>query len=408
LIIKGEPMGSLPHKAILCISSYEKGQAFLREVKRQGSTIYLLTVEKLREADWPRDSLDDIFYMPSLFNEQDMIYAVSYLARNHPIDRIVPLDDYDVEMAAALREHLRIPGMGDTTARYFRDKLAMRVRARDRNILVPDFVHILNYDRIREFMARVPPPWLLKPRSEASSLGIKKINSPDELWPTLDVLGDRQSYYVLEKFVPGEVFHVDSIVSEKEVVFSEVHQYGRPPFSVMHEGGVFVTRTVQRGSADEQKLKATNEKLIKALGLVRGVTHAEFLRGEADGKFYFIECAARVGGANIAELVQASTGLNLWEQWARIEIAGEDVPYELPEHRSDYGGLLISLAKQEWPDTSAYTDPEIVWRMRRKGHAGLIVAAPDRVRVQTLLDNYTQRFYEDFFAQLPPPDRPTN
>ncbi|MFN8597130.1 MAG: ATP-grasp domain-containing protein [Anaerolineae bacterium] len=401
-------MGSLPHKAILCISSYEKGQAFLREVKRQGSTIYLLTVEKLREADWPRDSLDDIFYMPSLFNEQDMIYAVSYLARNHPIDRIVPLDDYDVEMAAALREHLRIPGMGDTTARYFRDKLAMRVRARDRNILVPDFVHILNYDRIREFMARVPPPWLLKPRSEASSLGIKKINSPDELWPTLDVLGDRQSYYVLEKFVPGEVFHVDSIVSEKEVVFSEVHQYGRPPFSVMHEGGVFVTRTVQRGSADEQKLKATNEKLIKALGLVRGVTHAEFLKGEADGKFYFIECAARVGGANIAELVQASTGLNLWEQWARIEIAGEDVPYELPEHRSDYGGLLISLAKQEWPDTSAYTDPEIVWRMKRKGHAGLIVAAPDRARVQTLLDSYTQRFYEDFFAQLPPPDRPTN
>ena len=401
-------MGSLPHKAILCISSYEKGQAFLREVKRQGSTIYLLTVEKLRDADWPRDSLDEIFYMPSLFNEQDMIYAVSYLARSHPIDRIVPLDDYDVEMAAALREHLRIPGMGDTTARYFRDKLAMRVRARDRNILVPDFVHILNYDRIREFMARVPPPWLLKPRSEASSLGIKKINSPDELWPTLDVLGDRQSYYVLEKFVPGEVFHVDSIVSEKEVVFSEVHQYGRPPFSVMHEGGIFVTRTVQRDSTDVQRLKVANDKLIKALGLVRGVTHAEFLKGEADGKFYFIECAARVGGANIAELVQSSTGLNLWEQWARIEIAGEDVPYELPEHRSDYGGLLISLAKQEWPDTSAYTDPEIVWRMKRKGHAGLIVASPDRARVQTLLDNYTQRFYADFFAQLPPPDRPTN
>jgi biotin carboxylase len=257
-------------------------------------------------------------------------------------------------------------------------------------------------------MARVPPPWLLKPRSEASSLGIKKINAPDELWPTLDVLGDRQSYYVLEKFVPGEVFHVDSIVSEKEVVFSEVHQYGRPPFSVMHEGGVFVTRTVQRGSADEQKLKVANEKLIKALGLVRGVTHAEFLKGEADGKFYFIECAARVGGANIAELVQASTGINLWEQWARIEIAGEDVPYELPAHRSDYAGLLISLAKQEWPDTSAYTDPEIVWRIKRKGHAGLIVASADRERVQALLDSYTQRFYDDFFAQLPPPDRPTS
>lgn len=401
-------MGALPHKTVLCISSYEKGQAFLREVKAQGSTVYLLTVEKLRDADWPRDAIDEIFYMPSLFHEQDMINAVSYLARSHPIDRIVPLDDYDVEMAAKLREHLRIPGMGDSTTRYFRDKLAMRVRARDRGVLVPDFAHVLNYDALREFMARVPPPWLIKPRSEASSLGIKKLNSPDELWPVLDQLGDRQSYYVLETFVPGEVYHVDSIVSEKKAVFSEVHQYGRPPFSVMHEGGVFTTRTVERGSADALELKQRNQALIEALGLVRGVTHAEFLKGNADGRFYFIECAARVGGANIADLVEASTGLNLWREWAKIEIAGEDAVYELPSARSDYGGLIISLARQEWPDLSAYTDPEIAWRMHRKGHAGLIVASPDRARVQALLDSYTQRFYDDFFAKLPPPDRPTN
>ena len=139
-----------------------------------------------------------------------------------------------------------------------------RVRARDRNILVPDFVHILNYDRIREFMARVPPPWLLKPRSEASSLGIKKINAPDELWPALDVLGDRQSYYVLEKFVPGEVFHVDSIVSEKEVVFAEVHGYARPPFDVMHGGGIFVTRTLPREAEEAQVLRALNQQLLEA------------------------------------------------------------------------------------------------------------------------------------------------
>ena len=130
----------------------------MQQAKEQGSTVYLLTVEKLRDADWPRDQIDEIFFMPSLFNEQDMIYAVSYLARAHPLDRIVALDDYDVEMAASLREHLRIPGMGDTTARYFRDKLAMRVRAKDRGIRVPEFVHVLNYDRIRDFMGRVPPP----------------------------------------------------------------------------------------------------------------------------------------------------------------------------------------------------------------------------------------------------------
>jgi hypothetical protein len=401
-------MAALPHRTILCITSYEKGQAFMRAARQQGSTVYLLTVEKLRDADWPRDHLDDLFFMPSLFNEQDMIYAVSYAARTRPLDRIVALDDYDVEMAASLREHLRIPGMGDTTARYFRDKLAMRVRAKDRGTRVPEFVHVLNYDRLRDFMWRVPPPWVLKPRSEASSMGIKKINSAEEFWPAIDALGDRQSYYVLEQYVPGNVFHVDSIVSEKEVVFAEVHGYAKPPFDVMHGGGVFVTRTLPRDSEEAQALRALNQQLITALGLVRGVTHAEFINGREDGQFYFLECAARVGGANIVELVEASTGLNLWAEWARIEIGGEDIPYELPPHRSDYGGLIISLAKQEWPDLSGYTDPEIAWRMKRKNHAGLIVRANNPQRVQELLDSYLPRFYSDFHTSLPVPDKPTN
>ena len=41
-----------------------------------------------------RDHLDEIFYMPSLFREQDMLYAVSYLARNHPLDRICRSGSY--------------------------------------------------------------------------------------------------------------------------------------------------------------------------------------------------------------------------------------------------------------------------------------------------------------------------
>jgi biotin carboxylase len=401
-------MTQYPPRTILCITSYEKGQAFMRAAKELGSTVFLLTVEKLRDADWPRDRIDEIFYMPSLFHEQDMIYAVSYLARNHPVDRVVALDDYDVEMGAALREHLRLPGMGETTMRYFRDKLAMRVRARDRGLRVPEFVHVLNYDKIRDFIWRVPPPWFLKPRSEASSMGIKKINSADELWPAIETLGDRQSYYVLEQYVPGAVFHVDSIVSEREVVFSETHGYGRPPFNVMHQGGIFTSRTLPREGEDAKALRELNRRLLEALGFVRGVTHVEFIRGQEDGQLYFLECAARVGGANIVELVEASTGINLWAEWAKIEICGEDVPYQLFEHRNDYSGLIISLARQEWPDTSAYTDPEVVWRMKRKNHAGLIVRADDPQRVQDLLDAYLQRFYVDFHTSLPAPDKPTN
>jgi biotin carboxylase len=392
---------------ILCISSYEKGQEFLRSAKDEGCRVFLLTVEKLRHAAWPSEAIDEMFYMPEDLPTADIIRAVSFMARTHPIDRIVALDEFDMENVAALREHLRIPGMGLTTMRYFRDKLAMRGRAQESGILVPEFVHVLNYDDLRNFMSRVKPPWLLKPRSQASGIGMKKINDPSELWPLLDQLGDQQSFFLLEQFVPGDVFHVDSIVSERKVVFAEAHMYGKPPLDVSHQGGIFTTRTLSRISSESKALQKMNRALIEALGLVRGVTHAEFLRAHNDGQIYFIEIAARVGGAYISDVIEAATGVNLWREWARIEVGGGKTPYDLPNVRRDYAGVVISLARQDHPDTSSYNDPEIVLRIPKHHHAGFVLRANKPQRIEELLDSYSTRFREDFYATEPVPDKPT-
>jgi carbamoylphosphate synthase large subunit len=393
---------------VLCLASYEKGHEFLRECKRQKCRVLLLTSQSISGAAWPNESIDEIYLMPDedkKWRLEDVIKSVSYLGRTESIDRIVPLDDFDLETAAALREHLRTPGMGETSTRYFRDKLAMRTRAQEAGIPVPEFIHVLNYDRLRKFMAQVPGPWLLKPRFEASAVGIKKINHPDELWPALDELGDRQSYHLLERFIPGDIYHVDSIVSEREVVFAVAHRYGKTPFDVAHNGGVFTTSTLLRGSEDDLELVESNGNVLRAMGLVRGASHTEFIRAHSDGRFYFLETAARVGGANIAELVEAATNINLWAEWAKLEIIKGERPYELPPQRNDYAGLIVSLAKQKSPDTSQYDDPEIVWRMQKHHHAGLIVMSPDHGRVQQLLADYTKRFYEDFYTSEPAPNR---
>ncbi|MGB6886554.1 MAG: hypothetical protein WCA40_18835 [Candidatus Acidiferrum sp.] len=393
---------------ILCVSSYEKGQEFLRTCREIGCRVLLLTVEKLREADWPRDSIDEMFFMPEELPVQDLINAVSFAARSQPIDRIVALDEFDMENVSALREHLRIPGMGLTTVRYFRDKLAMRARAKEAGIPVPEFVHVLNYDALREFMSRVPPPWLLKPRSQASGIGMKKIHEPSDLWPWLDRLGDRQSTYLLEQFISGSVFHVDSVATEREIVLAEAHAYGVPPLDTSHQGGVFTTRTLPRDSAETRALLGLNREVLKDLGFLRGVTHAEFLRAHSDGKFYFLEVAARVGGAYISNVIEAATGINLWREWARLEVGAGRKPYQLPQTRSDYAGVLVSLARQERPDTSAYNDPEIVYRVNRYHHAGFVLQSSSSQRVAELLDSYSKRFQADFLATQPVPEKPSN
>ena len=392
----------------LCIASYEKGHDFLRQCAEMGVKPTLLTLDKLRDAGWPREALEEVATMPSGLSAEQVLNTVSWMARGRRFDRIVALDEFDLETATEIREHMRIPGMGISASAYYRDKLAMRVDARDSGFLIPEFCRVLNYDELRDYLVRVPGPWLLKPRAEASALGIRKIHEPEQLWRALDDLGDRQSRFILEKFVPGDIFHVDSIVSEGKVVFSVVHQYGRPPMQLMHEGGVFTTRTVDRGGRDWKGLTALNAALAPSLGMVRGVTHAEYIRAHADGRYYFLEIAARVGGAFISELVEVATGLNLWREWARIEVAnlrGEQ--YVVPEARGDYAGSVLCLAQTAEPDLSCFEAPEIVMRLKKHHHAGLIVRSDQPDRVQQLLEEYGIAFTGQFLASMPAPEKPT-
>jgi hypothetical protein len=395
---------------LLCLAGYEKGHDFLREAKRQDCSITLLTSLQLKEtAHWPTESIDEIFYMPDQnheWNRQDTINSVSYLMRTRDFDRIVALDDFDVELAASLREHLRIPGFGDSQARFFRDKLAMRMGAQEASIPVPDFIPMFNYERLSKFLQDVPGPWVLKPRSLAGAIGIRKIHHVDEVWSQLDTLGDMQSNYLLERYVPGDVFHVDSLVYNGQFAFASVSGYGRPPMDVSHGGGVFTTRTLKREHALTEELLQLNQRLLTSFGLTHGVSHTEFIKAHADGKVYFLETSARVGGAHISDLVEAATGVNLWAEWAKIESATDDRPYQFPAAREDYAGLLVSLARQEHPDTSSYADPEIVWRMHRPHHVGLIVNSPGFERVEELLSNYAARVQQDFGATLPPREKP--
>ena len=393
---------------IFCISTYEKGQAFLEECAALGCRVVLLTVDKLRNANWPKSILEDFHAMPDGLTLEQVTNAVTYLARSKRFDRLVALDEFDMETVAHLREHMRIPGMGRTLTAHFRDKLVMREQAQQAGALVPDFTRVLVHSELQEWMQRVPAPWVLKPRSEASAIGIKKMHSPDDVWRALEQLGDRQSFYLLERFVPGDIFHVDSITSEGQVVFTSVSGYGKPPMQVMHEGGVFTTRILDRGSDETRQLSSINAQLMPAMGMVRGVNHAEYIRGREDGRFYFLEAAARVGGAFIADVVELATGVNLWREWARIEVAnlrGES--YRAPEPHALYAGSVLCLAKTADPDTAMFNAPEIVLRLKKHHHAGLIVRSGDPERVRALLEDYAQRFAHEYLATAPVPDKPT-
>jgi len=396
---------------VVCLATYFKGVDFIRECKSRGCQVVLITKEKTLGEDWPRESLDDLVALPNDAGPDLFIHLVSLLARQTKIDRIVALEEFDVITAAQIREHFCLSGMSSATARLFRDKLAMGAKVKEAGIKVPDFVPLVNHDEVCDFIDRIPPPWVIKPRSDVSAIGIKKGQEPGDVWRAIDELDrrerlrERSPHYLLSRFIPGDVFHVDSLVSNARVIFAGANKYGRSPMDVAHKGGAYISHTILRGADDEKKLFEINRKLLKALGLEKGAAHAEFIRSTADGEFYFLEVAARVGGAYIADVLEAASGVNLWREWARLELADKPAAAKLLPARKEYAGIVLSLAKQEYPDTSSYDDPEVVCRVKKKHHAGLIVRSKKLERVQELLTQYTTRFAEDFEAVLPPLER---
>ncbi len=401
-----------PPLNIVCISRFFKGRAFFEAAHAAGNKVYLLTSSKLKEEDWPWESITETFYMDEdetgKWKMEHVENGLAYKMKSIKFHLFVALDDFDVEKVAHLREHFRIPGMGETTARYFRDKLAMRIKAKEEGISIPEFTPLFNDDDIRQYTLTVPAPWIIKPRTAASAMGMKKLYTTDELWRHLEELGDQRHHYLLERFAPGDVFHVDSLCLDKKVVFARVSKYLDTPFDVAHGGGIFRTQTLPFGSKEEKALLKLNKDLMKAFNMNHSATHTEFIKGKLDGKYYFLETASRVGGANIAEMVEASSGINLWKEWAKIEIAkANKTAYKLPKVTKTNAGIIVSLSRYEQPDTSSFSDEEISWRMNKKWHIGLIVQSADsHERVRELLDAYTERVAKEFHASLPPEAAP--
>lgn len=396
------------HKTFVCISNFFKGSDFLISLKKLGNTVFLVTTDKLRNKPWPFDHLDEVFYMEGQdmdWNLEHLLLGVSNLMKSNQVDAVVALDDFDVEKATYLRENLRIAGMGQTTGRYFRDKLAMRMRAKSCGISNPQFCSLFNDHDINAFADTVAAPWVLKPRSEASANGIIKIYDKETLWITINEMGNNRFKYLVEQFRPGNVYHCDSLILNGKVIFSITSRYLATPMEISQGGGIFRSANIPYNSEDDKAIKKINEEVIKGFGLKHGAAHSEYIKCKEDGRIYFLETSSRVGGAHLAEMVAAASGINLWAEWAAIENAlVKGIDYKLPKVKKDYAGIVLTLSKFESPDLSSFDDREVCFRVPLEYHAGLIVNSDKHEKVLELLDNYADRLVRDFATVAAAPE----
>jgi biotin carboxylase len=394
-------------KNIVVIASEHKGNDFLEECQEAGWHVTLITKDKLLDEPWAWTSLNEVKTVRDDAKLEDYVRAVVNVAGNICVDKVVGLDEFDVLSSATAREHLQLGGMSYSHANRFRDKLTMRNLAAKGGIPCPEYIGAFNSDSINDYLKTVSAPWIVKPRNEVSAFGIRKCETQNQVWEVLGDLDkrntwrDHPSQFLIERFITGDVYHVDSIVNSGKVLTCGVSKYGTPPFSVTNQGGVYTSSTVPYASKERKELEKLNVKLLEAFEYEKGVTHAEFLHSKEDGKFYLLEVACRVGGAYTANVHDYASGFNLWREWARLELATDAKPYKLPKLRKEFAGIVLSLANTEHPETWEYNDEEIVYRVEKKKHVGLIVCAKKHERVQELLNSYAERIANDFLVIAP-------
>jgi hypothetical protein len=203
--------------------------------------------------------------------------------------------------------------------------------------------------------------------------------------------------YLVEQFKPGAVFHCDGLNWQGKTLFSITSQYLATPMEISQGGGIFRSANIPYNSADDKAIKKMNEQVMKAFGMQHGANHTEFIKCNDDGKIYFLETASRVGGAHLAEMVEAASGVNLWGEWAKIEDAlVKEKEYKLPTIKKEFAGIVLTLSKFEHPDLSGFNDSEVCFLVPLEYHAGLIVKSDNHARVRELLDDYAERLIRDF------------
>ncbi len=401
----------MEQKVFFCIATFFKGEDFLIECKNQGNYVVLLTDERHKDENWPHDSIDEIYYLKAdeegNHNFENMAKGFAYFFRKKVVDVIIALDDFDVEKAAYLREEFRVSGMGQTTYRYFRDKLAMRYKAQSENILVPGFTHLFNDDVINTFIREYPGPWLIKPRAEASSLGIQKVYNSEEFWNKVHELGDIRYNYLAEQFFEGDVFHVDTLTYQGQIVFKCISKYLETPFEIAHQGGLFRSKTLHPKSADAKVLGDITQDLMKAYGMQASASHSEWIKSKDDNEFYLIETSSRVGGAHLADMIEVCTGINLWKEWAKLEssIVKSEL-YSPPKTKFTPSCIIISLIKDYVPDMTPFTDQGILWTLDRPHHIGMVLSNQDEEKLMELVGRYTEIIANDYNAFAPAKDKP--
>jgi hypothetical protein len=274
--------------------------------------------------------------VPDITDRQAVVAAAQKLSREvGPFTKVLALSEFDLDTGAAVREALHTPGATPQQVRRFKDKVVMKQAICAAGLRAPQYLPLGDSPSAAALVAKLGLPLILKPRVGASSRGVIKVETEDQLAAALRDVSPQD--HECEQYVGGPIYHIDGLARDGELLFHTVSRYINSCLSFNHG--------VPLGSVllEESELRTTvvrfTRDVLRALELSSGAFHLEVILGPGD-ELYFLEIGARVGGGEIPFLGQALFGLDMMRAWVDIEL-GQDTEYLRAVDGRRLGGFLM-------------------------------------------------------------------
>lgn len=280
--------------------------------------------------------------VPSLLDEEDVIARVHAWVRGHSIDRVLANWEPLVMTAARLNERLGLPGMSVDAVRGFRDKQLMKERVAAAGLRVPRAQRVRSIADLWSALEVTGYPAIVKPISGAGSADTYKVESRADVQRILPQMR-HVAEAICEEFIAGEEYTYDTVCIDGAPVYESVTQYLPNALEMRSQEWVSPIMLSVR-DLDQPHIRAGIElgrKAMSALGMGSGMTHMEWFR-TASGEVVFGEIACRPGGACVVDLMNYTSDIDLFREWARVVTHGR---FEAPTLRKYNVGIVFKRAQ---------------------------------------------------------------
>jgi biotin carboxylase len=284
--------------------------------------------------------------------------------------------DRAVPVVAAVAAARGLPGIGVETAHLMTHKIAMRTRLADAGVPQPRYAAVRSIAETRRAANEVGFPSVLKPADSGGQRAVFRVESLDEIHGHLHevVTASPTGEAILEEFVDGIEMNGIVIARNGSSIPLTLSDRLRPPGVGFGVGWIHVYPATAYGEQlDESERVAVHT--VHALGLQTGIAFPQLI-ATPDGRVLVVECAARIPGGQMADLVRFATGVDLVEVQIRMAL-GDELPDELvlPKFRQP---LAIRFFTAE-------PGPLPTGRVKRIGPLDKVLAFPGVVQADVYL-----------------------